>query len=149
MKKMILVFLSLFILFALSACAPASVPEPVPEPTPDYEDEMAGWDDEGFPDDLFVPDLSNTHDDALVAAFTPEGATIHSDVESMLVLETKRSLPDMIAFSLSAAEKLGITQTAIDESRTGFWIYDGKLGDLSIHVELRDDGGSVNLMLLY
>ena len=132
-------------LLTLSACASA----PSAEPGPDYDDEMGGWEDEGFPDDMFVPDLSNTHNDDLVAAFTPDDAIIHSDIESMLVLESKKSMPDMIAFCLAAIEKLGIKKTDIDDSRTGFWVFDGSFEDLSIHIELRDDGGSVNLMLLY
>jgi len=111
------------------------------------EEEMTG--DEGFPDDMFTPEFSHTYNEALVAAFTPEGAKIHSDIESMLVLESEKSMPDMIAFCLAAVEKLGITKTDVDESNPVFWIFDGSFGELSIHIELRDDGGSVNLMLRY
>jgi len=143
MKKILLLCFFFLVLFTLSTCASA----PTPEPVPDYEDEMA--ESEGFPDDLFVPDLSNTYNEDLVAAFTPDDAYIHSDIESMLVLKSEKSMTDLIAFCLAAADKLGIKQTAIDDENPGLWTYDGTLDDLAIHVELRDDGGSVNLMLLY
>ena len=143
MKKIITLFICLLLLFTLSACASSSS-----EPEPDFEDEMSGMEDEGFPEDP-GPALSNTHNQTLVAAFTPAGAYIHSDVESMLVLESKQSMSEMIAFCLEAAENLGIELSDIDETLSDLWIYNGTLGDLTIHIELRDDGDSVNLMLLY
>jgi len=128
-------------LLAIAACAPASAP--------DEDEDMAGWEDEGFPEDSFTPDFSDTHNEALVAAFTPEGATVHSDVESMLVLTTDKSMADMIAFCMAAVENMGIVMSDIDDTSSGFWVFNGSFGNLSIHIELRDDGDSVNLMLLY
>ena len=151
MNKTIIVLLCFLLILGLSACA--STPEP--ESVPDQDDEIGNWEDEmaggeeGFPDDMFVPDLSDTHNEDLVAAFTPDGAYIHSDIESMLVLTSEKPMPYMIDFCLAAAEKLGIQKTDVDDSNPGFWTYNGTLGNLSIHIELRDDGDSVNLMLLY
>ena len=149
MKKIILICLCGLMMAVLSACASAPAPEPAPD-----EDEMGGWEeemtgDEGFPEDMFVPDLSNTYNEDLVAAFTPDDAYIHSDVESMLVLESKKSMSDMITFCLAAVERLGIEKIDIDDTDPGFWVFNGSFKDLSVHIELRDDGGSVNLMLLY
>jgi len=125
--------------------------EPAPEPVDIIEeDEMTG-DEEDHPwieDDPH--DFSYTHDEAIVAALTPDDAYIHSDVESMLVLMSHMSLDEFIAFCLNAVDELGASVISIDDSRAGFWVFDGSLeGDIHLHIELRDDGDSVNMMVLY
>jgi len=163
LKKTIPLLLSCLLMLTIVACGqeqPIEEPEvtedlPVAEPSPDlsdidHEEEMTG-DEEDHPwidDD--VQDFSYTYNESIVAALTPDDAYIHSDVESMLVLMSSMSLEEFIVFCLNAVDELGATTISIDDSRSGFWIFDGSMDeDMHLHIELRDDGDSVNMMVLY
>jgi len=163
LKRIIPFILSCTLIFVLAACGQEPIVEeqelePIivePSPEPDFdvifeEDEMTG-DEEDHPWIEDEPhEFSYTHDEAIVAALTPDDAYIHSDVESMLVLMSHMPMNEFIAFCLNAVDELGATEVTIDESRNGFWVFDGLLDDdIHLHIELRDDGDSVNMMVLY
>jgi len=163
MKRFAIFLLSYVLILALTACGQEQPPEepqvietpviePSPEPTPAdiIEEEITG-EEEDHPwieDDS--PEFSYTHNEEIVAALTPDDAVIHSDIESMLVLASRMSMDEFIAFCIAAVEELGATEISIDDSGAGFWIYDGSLDDdIHLHIELRDDGDSINMMVLY
>jgi len=153
------------VLIALAACRQEPQPETTPSPdmppvsTPSSEpapdnggngEEIMGDDDSHSWIDDDSPELSYSHNEILVAALTPEDAYIHSDIESMLVLMSEKTMDELIAFCLAAVDELDAELIDIDESQAGYWIYNGSLGEsLPLHIELRDDGGSVNMMVLY
>ena len=131
MKKFILLSLCFALIFTLAACAqeppaeelPESEPEivePSPEPIDFSEEEEMTGDEEDHP---FIDDdpheFSNTHNEAIVDALTPEDAYIHSDVESMLVLMSHMSLDEFIDFCLNAVDELGVADIIIDDSDMG------------------------------
>jgi len=178
MKRRILaIILGAVLLLALVACTQepevledidADIPyEPtlveVEDPEPDYdeleeevtdydefEEEMTDADYHGLPDDYEIPEFTGIHNPEIVAALTPEDAYIHTDEPSFLVLTSEKSKADLIDFVLAAAEELGATLVDTYEPWDDSWAYLGTLpnGD-QLYVELRDDGESVNIMVLY
>jgi len=151
--------LAVLLPLALAGCSgdqsPASNPtqtltnltpgQPTDEP---WEEDMSN--EQPMPTDMVFPETTQTHDPELVAAFTPEGATVHADVESMLTLSSEMSLDEMIAFTLAAAEQVGASQNSIDSAVPGFWTYSGTLeGNQPLTVELRDDGPTTAMIVSY
>jgi len=156
--KLIALCVACLLPLGLVACgqdqAPATPTQTLTDlPSPDqtdlpWEEDMGN--EQPFPTDWVFPDSTQTHNPVLVAAFTPEGAVVHADVESMLTLSTDLSLDEMIAFCLAAVAEVGATKVSIDHAVPGFWTYSGVLeGNLPLTVELRDDGDTTALILTY
>lgn len=156
-KKITLFGLCCFLLFALTACGKDANPSsptsssPTSTPTPDIggentEEEGNG---DGNPDEIDIPELSNTHNEALVGALTPDDAVVHTDIESMLALTSQKPMAELTAFCLEAANELGATQESIDDSKPDLWTYTGSLGEgLPLIIELRDEGNNGVTMLV-
>jgi len=138
---------------SFAACRQATEPGPAPASSPDaiqLPDTDGGDDSEGNPDEINPPGISGARNEALVKIFTPDGAEVYTDVESELILKSEMSMPDMIAFCLAAADEIGAEQIEIDESRAGLWVYSGIYGEnLTLTIDLRDDGNSVNMLITY
>jgi len=158
MKKIFCLCFVLLLAFAITACkqstessASPTVSTPITELTPgnttDVDDEN---EDEGNPDEIDIPSFSGVRNEKLVEAFTPEDAEVYTDVESSLIFKSGMSMSDMIEFCLAAADEIGAQQVEIDESRAGYWVYTGTYGEnLTLSVELRDDGDSVSALVEY
>jgi len=161
MKKIITFCVCCILLLAVAACGQGGQPETTPSPSPTAsptppngnenggDEEMTGDEEKGIPDENGF-EFTHTHNEELVAAFTPDGAVINADIESFLALTTEKSMDEMIDFVLAVAEELGVTLVEIEEPRPDNWVYKGVLEDgMPIQVELRDDGLYTSMMVLY
>jgi len=97
-----------------------------------------------------IPDLSGERNEALVAAFTPQNAEIITDTEETVIMRSKQSMTNLKAFYLAALDELGATQTALQDITEDYWVYSGVYDEkYMLIIELRDDGESVNIIIIY
>ena len=149
MKKILAMLLCLIMALTLCACGGDKAEENAVEvENPNIEEDFG--DEDGFPD-FVVPETSPERNEELIAAFTPEGAEVISDVEGELILHSTMSIEALTAFYTEAIAELGAAETSEDfDSVFGDWVYTGTYGaGKTLVVCLRDDGGYMSILVNY
>ncbi|MDR3149242.1 MAG: hypothetical protein LBT88_04410 [Oscillospiraceae bacterium] len=161
-KKTVVLFLCLELALAFASCSnrtikPSATPKPTQEvlpsnsPAPAETPEMNEDDEEELnPSEMTLPEFSDDRNEELVAAFTPEDVTVYTDIAGSIILESKQSLTELIDFYKNAAKDLGASETSVDESGGNSWAYAGTYDNgKMLTVSLRDDGGTVAVLITY
>lgn len=88
--------------------------------------------------------------EVLVSLLTPQDAEIITNIEDLLILDSKRSLPELIDFYKFILFELGAEETGINDKREGIWIFSGIYDRTKpITIEMRDSIDHVRVYVIY
>lgn len=106
--------------------------------------------DEGGMGEVVIPKMSDEINDALVKDMTPNGATVITNTAGTVIMSSELSLEELTSYYKDRLEGMDAVQTSADDSREGFWTYEGSYDEIkTITIELRDDKDSRNIIVTY